>query len=71
MDKGLVLREIVDKYAHNTKISKDELEKKISIFLPIIPLEHCAAFVKRKPEGYELEVQKDLAYIFSLYEEEK
>lgn len=71
MEKERVLREVVDKYAHNIKTSRDELEQRISTFLPIIPLEHCAAFVKRKPDGYESEVQKDLAFIFSLYEEEK
>ena len=71
MDKECVLREVVDKYAHNTKASRDELEQRVSTFLPIIPLEHCAVFVKRKPNGYESEVQKDLAFIFSLYEEEK
>jgi len=71
MDKDTVLREVIDKYAYNTKSSKDELQQRVSTFLPVIPLEHCAAFVKRKPNGYESEVQKDLAFIFSLYEEEK
>lgn len=71
MNKENTIKEVIDKYSLATKISKDELEQKITTFLPIIPLEHCAAFIKRKPEGYESEVQKDLAFIFSLYEEEK
>jgi len=47
------------------------LERKVLTFLPIIPLEHCASFVKRKPAGFEQEVLKDLAFITTLYDDKK
>lgn len=68
MDQNDVTKYIVDKYSEGTKISKDEIINKINLFLPIIPLEHSAAFIKRAPEGYEKEVAKDIAFILALYD---
>jgi thiamine kinase-like enzyme len=71
MPRDIVFDKVIDHYASERKISKDDLEKKVLTFLPIIPLEHCASFVKRKPTGYEREVLKDLAFITTLYDEKE
>lgn len=71
MDRDLIFNKVIDHYATEKKISKEELEKKVLTFLPIIPLEHCASFVKRKPTGFEKEVLKDLAFITTLYDDKK
>lgn len=71
MSRDDILKKVVDNYSSEKRISKDELEKKILTFLPIIPLEHCASFVKRKPAGYKAEVLKDLAFINTLYDQNK
>lgn len=71
MDREYLIKKIVENYSSEIKISSEELEKKIISFLPIIPLEHSMSFVKRKPDGYEVEVMKDLAFITTLYEEKK
>jgi len=71
MKRDFIFDKVIDRYATERKISKEELEKKVLTFLPIIPLEHCASFVTRKPDGYEKEVLKDLAFITTLYDEKK
>lgn len=71
MPRDIIFDKIIDNYSSERKTSKEELEKKVLTFLPIIPLEHCASFVKRKPEGYEKEVLKDIAFINTLYNEKK
>jgi len=65
------VQNIVSNYSYITKQSTDEVENNVRVFLPIMPLEHCASFLRRKPKGYEEEVSRDLAYLSSLYEEEK
>lgn len=69
--RDLLLGRVISNYAFGKKISKDELEKRVLTFLPIIPLEHCESFVRRKPNGYEHEVLKDLAFITTLYDENR
>jgi thiamine kinase-like enzyme len=71
MHRDVIFDRVIDHYAPERKISKEDLEKKVLAFLPIIPLEHCASFVKRRPDGYEKEVLKDLAFITTLYDEKK
>lgn len=71
MDRKNILDNIVSNYAKERKISEEEVKKNVLTFLPIIPLEHCASFIKRKPAGYEKEVLKDIAFITTLYDEEK
>lgn len=71
MDMSFSIKKVPETYSYLQKISLPELENKISTFLPIIPLEHCAAFIKRKPEGYREEVLKDLAFIYGIYKKEK
>lgn len=71
MSRDIVFKQVINNYASERKISKEELEKKVLTFLPIIPLEHCSSFVRRKPIGYEKEVLKDLAFITTLYNEKK
>ena len=68
MDFDIAKKQVIDQYSYQNKISAEELEKKITTFLPIIPLEHGLSFVKRKPVGYEKEIIKDLAFIRAVYE---
>jgi len=68
MKEADVEKYIVSRYSDGTNLSKDEILNKINTFLPIIPLEHAASFIKRTPPGYEAEVAKDVAFILSLYE---
>lgn len=69
MDRKLVFKKVIEHYSKEIRMSPEELEKKIRVFLPIVPLEHSVSFVKRKPEGCAGEVLKDLAFIKTLYEE--
>lgn len=69
LDRNELIKKVVDVYSNDKKISKDQLEQNVLTFMPIIPLEHSMSFINRKPEGYELEVLKDLCYIRTLYEE--
>lgn len=71
MDMSFSVKKVPETYSYLQKIPLPELENKISTFLPIIPLEHCAAFIKRKPKGYREEVLKDLAFIYGIYKKEK
>lgn len=64
-----VKKRVIDLYAHLAKVSRDELEEKTNIFLPIIPLERDMSLIGRKPNGYELELLKDMAFIRTMYEE--
>lgn len=71
MARDVIFDKVIDNYSSERNISKEELEKKVLTFLPIIPLEHCSSFVRRKPDGYEKEVLKDIAFINTLYNEKK
>lgn len=65
-----IARRVIDNYAYITKMPRDLIEERTMAFLPIIPLEHAASFVSRRPDGFEDEVLKDLYFISSLYEKE-
>ena len=63
-----VKRQVLESYAYLNKISKDEMEEKIDAFLPLIPLERDMSLIKRKPQGYETEIFRDLFFIRTLYD---
>jgi thiamine kinase-like enzyme len=71
MDMEETKKNVVDQYSHESKLSADETEHRVSVFLPIIPLEHIKSFAERKPEGYEKEILKDLAFIQTLFNSNK
>lgn len=64
-----VLNFVLDNYYSN--ISKDELENKIIIFLPIIIFENTSSLVIRKPKWYIEEVEKNLSFLNYIYEKIK
>lgn len=71
MDYKKLSEHVIDIYAHESHQSPDELEERVQIFLPIIPLEHVMSFISRKPIGYQQKAMSDLCFIRALYEEEK
>lgn len=71
LNKDEVLQYVIDSYAQESGMSAREIEERVRVFLPIIPLEHAMSFVARKPEGYEAKVMADVCFVQSLYEEEK
>jgi hypothetical protein len=66
-----VKTKIIENYSGARDIKRDELEEKISAFLPIIPLEHSSSLLTRKPDNYEVDLLRDIYFIQTLYEEEK
>lgn len=58
-------------YSNKAWISQELLRERILVFLPIIPLEHIASFLSRKPEGFDAEVKKDINFIKQVYDKEK
>jgi len=71
LDFNTFFNKVIDRYAYQRKISSDLLRSRVLVFLPIIPLEHTHSFILRKPEWYELEVEKDLWFIKQVFNEEK
>jgi hypothetical protein len=71
LDEVMLKNKVIDIYSNVRSISKDEIEQKVMAFLPILPLEHSASFLERKPKGYEKEVLKDLLFIQTTYEKNK
>ncbi|MEK7633098.1 MAG: aminoglycoside phosphotransferase family protein [Patescibacteria group bacterium] len=71
LNRDEVVKYVIDSYAQESGMSAKEIEERVRVFLPIIPLEHAMSFVTRKPEGYEAKVMADVCFVQSLYEEEK
>lgn len=71
LNKDEVIQYVIDSYAHESGMSAREIEERVRVFLPIIPLEHAMSFVTRRPDGYEAKVMADVCFVQSLYEEEK
>ncbi len=71
MDFKAAKLKIIEPYSYITKISQEELEGKVNAFLPLIPLERDMSLIKRKPDGYEKEILRDLYFLKALYEEQE
>lgn len=71
LDRKAITSKVLDDYARIRGVSADELAEHVYTFLPIIPLERSMSLIKRKPEGYEEELLKDLYFIKAIYDEKK